>query len=45
VKCSGFPVAEVKQISGVGLKFSDMGVDVKKELSDFVEHLQGEGYV
>jgi hypothetical protein len=45
VKCTGFPIAEAKQISGVGLLFSDMGVDVRKELSDFVEHLQGEGYV
>lgn len=45
VLCQGTPVRILNKGDGIGVRFSSMHPDGKKELGDFVEWLKGEGYV
>jgi len=45
VECRGFAVTRLDRGSGAGIQFSGMSPDGRKDLSDFVEALRGEGHV
>ncbi len=45
IKCQGVPVRSFGTGVGVGLQFSKVLPDARKDLGDFVELLRGEGYV
>jgi hypothetical protein len=41
--CRGLPTLSIAQGAGVGIRFLEMSADLKKEIGDFLELLQGEG--
>lgn len=45
VSCVGVPIRTLGKGLGVGLKFYFKDADKKKEICDFVEHIQGAGHV
>jgi hypothetical protein len=42
--CKGLPIRFLQDHSGMGLQFQEMSDDLRKNLGDFVELLQGEGH-
>jgi len=45
VRCEAVPVTLLEQGEGVGYQFENLSTDNRKELSDLIENLHGEGYV